>query len=80
MGIPILVSDIASHLSLKQLNLGIVYFKNGDFEDFSLKLETLINDKNLRVQLKNKSLNNIENLYWKNRMKQLIVSVRSSIG
>ena len=80
MGIPILVSDIASHLSLKQLNLGIIYFKNGNFEDFSLKLETLINDKNLRVQLKNKSLNNIENLYWKNRMKRLIVSVRSSIG
>ena len=80
MGIPILASDIKSHLNLEELNLGIVYFKNGDFDDFSIKLESLISDKNLRNKLSSRSLTNIKKLYWENRIKILITSVRSSIG
>lgn len=80
MGIPILASDIKSHLDLEELCLGILFYKNGNFSDFALKLEMLITNKKLRKELSMRSLNNIKKLSWENRMKILLTSVRSSIG
>lgn len=80
MGIPILASDITSHLDLEEFSLGIVFYKNGNFKDFAFKLETLITNKNLRDELSRRSLKNIKKLSWENRTKILLSSVRSSIG
>ena len=46
-GVPILASDIESHLELESLNLGIVYFDNQNFDDFNEKLINLIEDEKL---------------------------------
>ena len=79
-GIPILASNITSHLELEKLNLGIYYFQHDNFDDFRNKLIDLIGDKYLREDLRKKSLNNIKNLYWENRTKTILKSVRSSTG
>ena len=79
-GIPILASNITSHLELEKLNLGIYYFQHDNFDDFRNKLIDLIGDKYLREGLRKKSLNNIKNLYWENRTKTILKSVRSSTG
>ena len=41
-GVPILASNIQSHIELDDLNLGIIYFEHGNFLDFTNKLEMLI--------------------------------------
>lgn len=79
-GVPVLLSDIDSHLELKSLNLGIYYFKNNDFDDFRQKLIELIKDSDLRNSLRKKSLDNINNLFWDKRIKKIVDSVRSSTG
>ena len=79
-GVPILASDIDSHLELQDLNLGIQYFEHSNFDDFREKLYELINNKELRESLSNKSLQNIQKLFWVNRTENILQSVRSSIG
>ena len=79
-GVPILASDIKSHKELEKFNLGIVYFKNGNFADFSLKLQELILDADLRKKLTELSLKNIVNLSWDKRMETVLTSARSSTG
>ena len=79
-GIPILASDIKSHIELEKFNLGIVYFKNGNFNDFLLKLENLISNEELRYKLSALSIKNIENFSWKKRMGIILSSARSSTG
>ncbi len=79
-GVPILASDIKSHKELEKLNLGIIYFRNGDFSDFSLRLQELILDADLRKKLTQLSLKNIGNLSWDNRMNTVLTSARSSTG
>ena len=79
-GVPILASDIDSHLELQDLNLGIQYFEHSNFDDFREKLYELINNKELRESLSNKSLENIQKLFWVNRTENILKSVRSSIG
>tara|TARA_B100000287_G_scaffold348095_1_gene336220 strand:- start:14 stop:1153 length:1140 start_codon:yes stop_codon:yes gene_type:complete len=79
-GVPILASDIKSHKELEKFNLGIIYFRNGDFSDFSLRLQELILDADLRKKLTQLSLKNIGNLSWDNRMNTVLTSARSSTG
>ena len=79
-GVPILASNIQSHMELDDLNLGIIYFQHGNFLDFSNKLEMLITNESLRKELSNKSLENIKNLFWKIRIEKILSSARSSTG
>ena len=79
-GVPILASDIKSHKELEKFNLGICYFRNGDFADFSLRLQELILDPDLRKKLSQLSLKNIGILSWDNRMNTVLTSARSSTG
>ena len=79
-GVPILASDIKSHKELEKFNLGISYFRNGDFADFSLRLQEHILDPDLRKKLSQLSLKNIGILSWDNRMNTVLTSARSSTG
>ncbi len=79
-GVPILASNIDSHLELEDLNLGIHYFEHNNFDDFREKLDELIENSELRESLSNKSLENIQKLFWVNRTKNILQSVRSSTG
>ena len=79
-GVPILASNIDSHLELNDLNLGIQYFEHNNFDDFREKLHELIDNTELRDSLSKKSLENIQKLFWVNRTENIIQSVRSSIG
>ena len=79
-GVPILASDIESHLELESLNLGIVYFDHQNFDDFKEKLMNLIKDEKLRADLTKKSLNNIDKLSFVNRTKEMLNSACGSTG
>ena len=79
-GVPILASDIKSHKELEKFNLGIIYFRNDNFSDFSLRLQELILNTDLRKKLTELSLKNIGNLSWDNRMNTVLTSARSSTG
>ena len=79
-GVPILASNIQSHIELDDLNLGIIYFEHGNFLDFTNKLEMLITSESLRKELSNKSLENIKNLFWKIRIEKILSCARSSTG
>ena len=79
-GVPILASNIQSHIELDDLSLGIIYFEHGNFLDFTNKLEMLITSESLRKELSNKSLENIKNLFWKIRIEKILSSARSSTG
>ena len=79
-GIPVLLSNIKSHLELVELDLGLEFFQHDDFDDFRNKLESLILDQGLRTKLSKKSLDNIDKLSWSNRTKEIVSSVRSSNG
>ncbi|MAV04375.1 MAG: hypothetical protein CMC31_01770 [Flavobacteriaceae bacterium] len=79
-GIPVLASNIQGHLELGELNLGIVYFQHDNLEDFKIKLEKLIKDKNLRKNLRNKSLENIDKISFVNRTKKMLASACGSTG
>lgn len=79
-GVPILASDINSHKELKDLKLGIMYFEHNNFHDFSIKLEELITNDSLRSELSNKSLLNIDKLFWSKRINTILQSARSSTG
>ena len=57
---------------LEEFNLGIVYFQHGNFEDFSEKLKSLLQDKEKRESLRKLSLENIKNFSWENRIKKII--------
>ncbi|RPG61692.1 MAG: glycosyltransferase [Flavobacteriaceae bacterium TMED238] len=79
-GIPILASNIDSHLELESLNLGIVYFDHDNFNDFRNKLINLIKDEKLRFELTKKSLNNIDKFSFVNRTKEMLISACGSTG
>ena len=79
-GIPVLLSNIKSHLELGELDLGLEFFQHDDFDDFRNKLESLILNDELRTELSKKSLKNIDKLSWSSRTKKIIASVRSSTG
>ena len=79
-GVPILASDIESHIELESLNLGIVYFDHQNFDDFNEKLINLIKDEKLRADLTEKSLNNIDKLSFVNRTKEMLISACGSTG
>lgn len=79
-GVPILASDIESHLELESLNLGIVYFNHQNFDDFNEKLINLIKDEKLRAELTEKSLDNIDKLSFANRAKEILISACGSTG
>lgn len=79
-GVPILASDIESHIELESLNLGIVYFDHQNFDDFNQKLINLIKDEKLRNDLTEKSLNNIDKLSFVNRAKEMLISACGSTG
>ena len=79
-GIPVLLSNIKSHLELMELDLGLEFFQHDDFNDFRNKLESLILNDELRTELSKKSLKNIDKLSWSSRTKKIIASVRSSTG
>ena len=79
-GIPVLLSNIKSHLELVELDLGLEFFQHDDFDDFRNKLESLILNDELRTELSKKSLKNIDKLSWSSRTKKIIASVRSSTG
>ena len=79
-GIPVLLSNIKSHLELAELDLGLEFFQHDDFDDFRNKLESLILNDELRTELSKKSLKNIDKLSWSSRTKKIIASVRSSTG
>ena len=79
-GVPILASDIETHLELENLNLGIVYFNQKNFDDFNNKLTNLIKDEKLRAELTEKSLNNIDKLSFVNRTKEMLISACGSTG
>ena len=77
----ILSSDIKSNLELKETQLGITYFRAGDYIDFNKKIKKLISDDNFRYSLIENSKNNIEYYNLKNRIGSLInFCVRSSTG
>ena len=77
----ILSSDIKSNLELKETQLGITYFRAGDYIDFNKKIKKLISDDNFRYSLIENSKNYIENYNLKNRIRSLInFCVRSSTG
>ena len=79
-GVPILASDINSHKELKDFKLGILYFEHNNFYDFSMKLEELITNDSLRSELSNKSLLNIDKLFWSKRIYTILKGARSSTG
>lgn len=79
-GIPVLLSNIKSHLELEELDLGLEFFQHDDFDDFRNKLESLVLNDELRTELSKKSLKNIDKLSWSSRTKKIIASVRSSTG
>ena len=79
-GVPILASDINSHKELEDFKLGILYFEHNNFYDFSIKLEELITNDSLRSELSNKSLLNIDKLFWSKRIYTILQSARSSTG
>ena len=79
-GVPVLLSNIKSHLELVEFDLGLEFFQHDDFDDFRNKLESLILDHGLRTELSKKSLDNIDKLSWSSRTKEIISSVRSSNG
>ena len=79
-GIPVLLSNIKSHLELADLDLGLEFFQHDDFDDFRNKLESLVLNDELRTELSKKSLKNIDKLSWSSRTKKIIASVRSSTG
>ena len=79
-GIPVLLSNIKSHLELGELDLGLEFFQHDDFDDFRNKLESLVLNDELRTELSKKSLKNIDKLSWSSRTKKIIASVRSSTG
>jgi len=79
-GIPVLLSNIKSHLELMELDLGLEFFQHDDFDDFRNKLESLVLNDELRTELSKKSLKNIDKLSWSSRTKKIIASVRSSTG
>lgn len=79
-GVPILASDIESHIELESLNLGIIYFDHQNFNDFNEKLMNLIKDEKLRADLTKKSLNNIDKLSFVNRAKEMLLSACGSTG
>lgn len=79
-GVPILASDIETHLELENLNLGIVYFNHKNFDDFNNKLTNLIKDEKLRAELTEKSLDNIDKLSFVNRTKEMLISACGSTG
>lgn len=80
-GSAILCSDLRSHLELNELNLGVEYFEESNWDDFRLKIINLIEDNDYLKDLKTKSITNIQNYSWDERLKNLIeFSVRSSIG
>ena len=77
----ILSSDIKSNLELNDTQLGITYFKAGDYIDFREKITKLILDDDFRNSLIENSKKNINNYSLKNRIEVLInFCVRSSIG
>ena len=77
----ILSSDIKSNLELNDTQLGITYFKAGDYIDFREKITKLILDDDFRNSLIENSKKNINNFSLKNRIELLInFCVRSSIG
>ena len=77
----ILSSDIKSNLELRETQLGITYFKAGDYIDFNKKIKKLILDDDFRNSLIENSKNNIKYYSLKNRIESLInFCVRSSIG
>ena len=79
-GIPVLLSNIKSHIELAELDLGLEFFQHDDFDDFRNKLESLVLNDELRAELSKKSLKNIDKLSWSSRTKKIIASVRSSTG
>ena len=79
-GIPVLLSNIKSHIELAELDLGLEFFQHDDFDDFRNKLESLVLNDELRTELSKKSLKNIDKLSWSSRTKKIISIVRSSIG
>ena len=79
-GVPILASDIESHLELESLNLGIVYFDHQNFDDFNEKLLNLIKDEKLRAKLTEKSLKNTDKLSFVNRAEKMLISACGSTG
>ena len=79
-GIPVLLSNIKSHIELAELDLGLEFFQHDDFNDFRNKLESLVLNDELRTELSKKSLKNIDKLSWSSRTKKIIASVRSSTG
>lgn len=79
-GIPVLLSNIKSHIELAELDLGLEFFQHDDFDDFRNKLESLVLNDELRTELSKKSLKNIDKLSWSSRTKKIIASVRSSTG
>ena len=56
----VLASDIKSNFELQDTDLGIIYYKAGDFDDFRNKLLLLINNAELRNKLLLKSQRSIE--------------------
>ena len=77
----ILSSDIKSNLELRETQLGITYFKAGDYIDFNKKIKKLILDDDFRNSLIENSKNNIKYYSLKNRIESLInFCVRSSTG
>ena len=79
-GIPVLLSNIKSHIELAELDLGLEFFQHDDFDDFRNKLESLVLNDELRTELSKNSLKNIDKLSWSSRTKKIIASVRSSTG
>ena len=77
----VLASDIKSNFELQDTDLGIIYYKAGDFDDFRNKLLLLINNAELRNKLLLKSQRSIENYSLQKRFQTLIdFCVRSSNG
>ena len=77
----ILASDIKSNLELSETQLGIMYFKADDYDDFREKIINLISDDNLRNSLIENSKISIDNYTLSKRIESLInFCVRSSTG
>ena len=77
----VLSSDIKSNLELNKTQLGIIYFKADDFNDFREKITDLILNHNLRKSLIECSKKNIDKYSLQKRIELLInFCVRSSTG
>ena len=79
-GIPILASNLKSHVELGELGLGMQIYDLENPDDFIIKLNELLLNEDLRNSLREKSLNNINKLDWTSRTKTILSSVRSSTG